>query len=84
MSAAHHVLNCSFAHWYPVFKSVSFRSQVVTLPKEFVDYLVQDGVYLPDSNSAVRSLPYALAALSVIANSPSLFACIAVAQTVCP
>ncbi|DBB11097.1 TPA: hypothetical protein ACH3X3_006556 [Trebouxia sp. C0006] len=59
MSTAHHVLSCSFAQWYPVFKSVSFRSQVVTLPKKFVDYLVQDGVYLPDSNSALpkRSAP---------------------------
>jgi len=84
MSTAHHVLNCSFAQWYPIFKSVSFRSQVVKLPKDFVDYLVQDGVYLPDSNGAVRLSPYALAALNVIADSQSLFACIAVAQTVCP
>ncbi|KAA6426686.1 MAG: cell division cycle protein [Trebouxia sp. A1-2] len=59
MSTAHHVLNCSFAKWYPTFKSISFRSQVVTLPKGFVDYLVQDGVYLPDSSSALpkRSAP---------------------------
>jgi len=84
MSTAHHVLSCSFAQWYPVFKSVSFRSQVVTLPKKFVDYLVQDGVYLPDNNSAVRLSPDALAVSSVIATSQSLFACIAVAQTFCP
>lgn len=71
MSTAHHVLNCSFAKWYPTFKSISFRSQVVTLPKGFVDYLVQDGVYLPDSSSAVRSSPSALAALNAIAESQS-------------
>ncbi len=54
MTTSQHVLNCSFERWYPSFKSVSFRSQIVPLPKDFADYLVQDGVYLPDSNSAVR------------------------------
>ena len=53
---AQRVLNCSFDRWYPSFQDVSFRSKIVPLPKAFADYLVQDGVYLPANNSAVRYL----------------------------
>ena len=55
MTTAQQILNCSFQQWYPVFKSVTFRSQIVTLSKDFVDYLVQDGVFLQEDNTAVRS-----------------------------
>ena len=54
MTTAQQVLSCSFERWYPNLKAVSFRSRVVPLPKAFVDYLVQDGVYLTEDNSAVR------------------------------
>ena len=53
MAHAEQVLNCSFDRWYPAFQAVSFRSQFVPLPKEFVEYLVEDGVYLPENNAAV-------------------------------
>ena len=53
MAHAEQVLNCSFHRWYPAFQAVSFRSQFVPLPKEFVEYLVEDGVYLPENNAAV-------------------------------
>lgn len=53
MATADQVLQCSFERWYNKFESVSFRSRIVQLPPDFVDYLVQDGVYLPEQNSAV-------------------------------
>lgn len=55
MALAQQVLNCSFDHWHQKFKAVSFRSQSVSLPKQFVEYLVEDGVYLSEGNAAVRS-----------------------------
>lgn len=42
-----HVLNCSFSTWYPRFKNVTIRSQVIPLSKDFIDYLNADGVVLP-------------------------------------
>lgn len=53
MAHAQQVLNCSFDHWHPTFQAVSFRSQFISLPKRFVEYLVEDGVYLSESNAAV-------------------------------
>ena len=41
------VLNCNFSAWYPKFKNVTIRSRVIPLPKEFIDYLKADNVYLP-------------------------------------
>ena len=54
MTTVEHILSCSVEAWYPRFKTFSFRSRIVPLPKSFVDYLVQDGIYLPEGNSAVR------------------------------
>lgn len=56
MAHAEQVLNCSFDRWHPTFQAVAFRAQVVPLPKEFVEYLVEDGVYLPENNAAVSWL----------------------------
>ena len=56
MAYAEQVLNCSFDRWHPAFHAVAFRAQIVPLPKEFVEYLVEDGVYLPENNAAVSCL----------------------------
>lgn len=56
MAHAEQVLNCSFDRWHPAFQAVAFRAQLVPLPKEFVEYLVEDGVYLPENNAAVSCL----------------------------
>ncbi|KAI8620420.1 D123-domain-containing protein [Chytriomyces sp. MP71] len=42
-----HVLNCAFQSWYPHFKQVSLKSEIISLPAEFVHYLNEDGVFLP-------------------------------------
>ncbi|KAJ3067721.1 hypothetical protein HDU98_009068 [Podochytrium sp. JEL0797] len=46
-----HVMNCSFEAWYPTFKRITLKSEVIPIPAEFLAYLDQDGVFLPlDSN----------------------------------
>lgn len=44
---------CQFAAWYPSFREVAFRSVIIPLPPAFVEYLVQDGVFLPEGSDAV-------------------------------
>lgn len=44
------VLNCMFASWYPNYSSHTFKSRVVPLHDEFVEYLQDEGtIYLPSS-----------------------------------
>lgn len=40
--------NCSFSNWYPRFKSHTFKSKIIPLTDEFVDYLNAEGIYLPE------------------------------------
>lgn len=40
--------NCSFNNWYPRFKSHTFKSRVLHLSNEFVNYLNEEGIYLPE------------------------------------
>lgn len=49
------VLNCQCSSWHPGFGHLGFKSKVISLPKEFTDFLIEDGVFLPESSSAVRS-----------------------------
>lgn len=41
--------NCSFSSWYNNFRGVTFKSFVIDLPEEFVNYLGTDGIILPDA-----------------------------------
>lgn len=48
------VLNCQYQEWYPRFKTLSFRSEIIALPKAFVSYLLDDGgLFLPDTSEAL-------------------------------
>ncbi|KNE60641.1 hypothetical protein AMAG_18574 [Allomyces macrogynus ATCC 38327] len=38
----------SFDQWYPLFRRHTFRSVIVDLPADFVDYLSADGIALPE------------------------------------
>ena len=42
-----HVDNCAFASWYPTFKHVAIKGEVIALPDAFVALLLADGVKLP-------------------------------------
>ncbi len=46
---------CRFDSWYPAFQHTTFRSRIISLPEDFVAYLIEDGVYLPERSGAVRS-----------------------------
>lgn len=41
------VLACAFDRWYEDFRDVTFRSRVIPLPEEFVQYLMSDGIHMP-------------------------------------
>lgn len=41
------VLACSFDRWYDRFHGLTFRSRVIPLPEDFVQYLLADGIALP-------------------------------------
>lgn len=54
------ILNCQIASWYSAFERVTYRTRLIELPDAFVEYLLQDGVYLPEESAAVLpSLKYA-------------------------
>ena len=38
-----------FHNWYPKFRNITFKSEVITLPPAFVEYLNADGVFMPAS-----------------------------------
>ncbi|PHZ16776.1 D123-domain-containing protein [Rhizopus microsporus ATCC 52813] len=40
--------NCSFSSWYPRFKTVTFKSKIIHLPDDFIDYLNADSIFLPE------------------------------------
>jgi len=42
------LLFCSLSSWYPLFKDLTFQSAVIPLGQEFLDYLGEDGVALPE------------------------------------
>jgi hypothetical protein len=47
------VLDCQFGSWYPQFAHLAIRSIIIQLPPAFVEYLVQDGVFVSDDSKAV-------------------------------
>eukprot|EP00614_Pseudopedinella_elastica_P035144 CAMPEP_0172643030 /NCGR_PEP_ID=MMETSP1068-20121228/234894_1 /TAXON_ID=35684 /ORGANISM="Pseudopedinella elastica, Strain CCMP716" /LENGTH=469 /DNA_ID=CAMNT_0013456971 /DNA_START=152 /DNA_END=1561 /DNA_ORIENTATION=+ len=49
MTTRRQVENAQFARWYPNFRDVSIRSEIVPLPEHFINWLKADGVSLPTS-----------------------------------
>ncbi|KAK3587558.1 hypothetical protein CHS0354_004847 [Potamilus streckersoni] len=49
------VLNCSFSSWYSLFKDITTKSIVIPLPQEFLEYLLCDGLVLPEQAVDVSS-----------------------------
>ncbi|OZJ02757.1 hypothetical protein BZG36_03345 [Bifiguratus adelaidae] len=43
---------CSTAAWLPRFESVAFKSEVIELPEDFVHYLQEDGMFLPEQDTS--------------------------------
>lgn len=58
---------CAFDHWYSKLKHVAIKGYAISLPPEFVEYLLEDGIQLPkdylaslshseDSDSRVQAI----------------------------
>lgn len=43
-----HILNCVYSNWHARFSHVSSKARVIKLSKEFIDYLHEDGIIMPD------------------------------------
>lgn len=41
------ITRCRFSAWYPQFRDVTFKSRIIPLPQEFIDYLNADSIFLP-------------------------------------
>jgi hypothetical protein len=41
------ILKCQFANWYADFERDTIKSTIIKLPTDFIDYLKEDGVYIP-------------------------------------
>ncbi|KAI9271869.1 D123-domain-containing protein [Phascolomyces articulosus] len=54
-TTAQDIKNCAFSSWYPQFRTMTFRSKILPLPTEFVDYLNADGIYLPEEGQPQAS-----------------------------
>jgi hypothetical protein len=46
---------CQFAVWYPLLEAVSIRSIILPLDQRFIDYLKEDGIFLPESQHGYLS-----------------------------
>lgn len=44
---------CSFNAWYPQFRALAPQSEVIPLSQEFVTYLLADGVFVSEDNTAL-------------------------------
>ena len=55
MSSVEQLLDCAVSAWYPRFQRVAFKTVIVPLPQPVVDWLVSDGLHLPDDSQAVRA-----------------------------
>ncbi|CAH1783543.1 unnamed protein product [Owenia fusiformis] len=45
------VQNCTFSKWYTTFKDVTIKSRILPIPDDFLEYLLADGVVLPEGAS---------------------------------
>ncbi|KAG5362723.1 Cell division cycle protein 123 [Yarrowia sp. B02] len=48
-----HLLNCQFSSWYKLYKTITPKTRIIKpLPQDFINYLSEDGVILPDEEQA--------------------------------
>lgn len=45
---------CDLSVWYEEFASCTFRTELVPLSTEFVEFLKREGIFLPDKNTVVN------------------------------
>ena len=42
------ISNCALPSWYNQFRTMTFRTKILPLTSEFIDYLNADGIFLPE------------------------------------
>ncbi|RPA93031.1 D123-domain-containing protein [Choiromyces venosus 120613-1] len=52
-----HILNCAFASWHTRYKSITPEARTIPLTPEFLTYLREDGIILPDDDDEDAPLP---------------------------
>ena len=50
------ILACQFSRWYPAYRQLTYRSQIIDLRQEFEAYLQEDGIFVPSGSGAVGPL----------------------------
>jgi len=53
MAAVQELLDCMISRWYAVFQRVTFKTVLLPLPQPVLDWLVADGLHLPEDSQAV-------------------------------
>lgn len=54
MAGVQQLLDCMISSWYPNFQRTTFKTVILPLPQPVLDWLVSDGLHLPDDSQAVR------------------------------
>ncbi|KAF6022929.1 CDC123 [Bugula neritina] len=68
MGTNQEILNCSFNLWYPNFRTSTIPSIVIKVPKVFTDYLLEDGLFLPDNFKENQNVEESWSTTTVDAN----------------
>lgn len=45
-----HIRHCSYSHWHDLYRSITPKARIVELSIPFVEYLLEDGIVLPDDD----------------------------------
>ena len=45
---------CDYTQWAPLFRRHTFKGVAIPLPRAFLHFLQEDGVFLHDTSDAVR------------------------------
>ena len=56
MAAVQQLLDCMVSSWYPRFARATFKTVLVPLPQPVLDWLVADGLHLPEDTQAVGGI----------------------------
>ena len=54
MATVDAVDKCQFYAWYPKFKKYTMSSDIIELSEDFVEYLNEDGVFIPSFYAPVQ------------------------------
>lgn len=57
MAGVQQLLDCMISSWYPQFERVTFKTALLPLPPPVLEWLVSDGLQLPEDSQAVSAEP---------------------------